>query len=49
MSEWRLTGKAGWDEETGVVVDSTSLKVNDHVELGKLLAEAQNQEPSREN
>ena len=52
MSNWRLTGKAGWDEETGVAVyyvtkDSTSLNVNDHVELGKLLAEAQNQEPSR--
>ncbi|MDW0361008.1 hypothetical protein Q8G38_16965 [Halomonas venusta] len=54
MSEWRLTGKAGWDEETGVAVyyvtkDSTSLNVNDHIELGKLLAEAQDQEPSREN
>lgn len=54
MTKWRLTGKAGWDEDTGVAVyyvtkDSTSLNVNDHVELGKLLAEAQDQEPSRES
>lgn len=54
MSNWRLTGKAGWDEDTGeaiyyVTKGSTSLNANDHVELGKLLAEAQDQEPIREN
>lgn len=53
MNGWRLTGKAGWDEYTGVAVyyvtkGSTSLNVNDHAELGTLLAEAQAQEPCRE-
>lgn len=45
MSNWRLAGKAGWDEEAGLAVyyvtkGSTSLNVNDHIELSKLLANA---------
>lgn len=54
MSNWRVTGKAGWDETTGEAVyyvtkGSPSLNAKDHVELATLLAEAQDKEPSRKN
>lgn len=54
MSEWRTTGKAGWDENTGeaiyyVTKGSTSLNAGDHNELEQLLTDAQRQEPQPEN
>lgn len=46
MSDWRTTGKAGWDENTGNAVyyitkGSKSLNAADHAELERLLAAAQ--------
>lgn len=45
MSDWRSTGRAGWDEETGdavyhVTKGSKSLNKGDHDELEALLANA---------
>jgi hypothetical protein len=45
MSNWKTTGQAGWDEETGeaiyyVTKGSTSLNTGDHNELEALLANA---------
>lgn len=54
MSEWRTTGRAGWDEETGeaicyVTKGSTSLNAGDHNELEQLLKDAQRQETQPTN
>ncbi len=45
MNDWRVTGRAGWDEETGdavyhVTKGSKSLNKGDHDELEALLANA---------
>jgi len=45
VSDWRSTGRAGWDEETGdavyhVTKGSKSLNKGDHDELEALLANA---------
>ena len=51
VSNWRVTGKAGWDEDTGEAVyyvtkGSTSLNAKDHIELAELLAKAPEIEPT---
>ncbi len=46
MNDWRVTGRAGWDEDTGYAIyhvtkGSTSLNAADHLELEALLRDAQ--------
>ena len=51
MSNWRTTGRAGWDEETGeaiyhVTKGSKSLNAGDHRELEALLRDTQERHES---
>ncbi|MGE6778235.1 hypothetical protein ACQKFL_11405 [Vreelandella titanicae] len=53
MSDWRVTGQAGWDENTGSAVyqvtkGSTSLNQQDHLELERLLVATQEHHESAE-
>jgi len=53
MSNWRSTGRAGWDEETGdaiyhVTKGSKSLCAGDHLELDRLLVAIQERNDSAE-
>ena len=53
MSDWRTTGRAGWDEETGYAVyhvtkGSKSLNIGDHMELERLLVCTQERNGSAE-
>ncbi|XUO88466.1 hypothetical protein RVM26_05030 [Halomonas sp. KM072] len=53
MSDWRVTGRAGWDEETGdaiyhVTKGSKSLNAADHLELEALLVGTQERNESAE-
>lgn len=53
MSQWRVTGQAGWDESSGdavyhVTKGSKSLNKSDHDELERLLAAIQERNESAE-
>ncbi|MDQ7733799.1 hypothetical protein QT231_13885 [Halomonas sp. SpR1] len=53
MSDWRTTGKAGWDENTGnavyhVTKGGKRLNWRDHIELERMLVAAQEHHESAE-
>lgn len=53
MSDWRVTGQAGWDENTGYAVyhvtkGSKSLNRHDHLELERLLVATLERDESAE-